>query len=204
MKLFCMIVGILLLIIVTILFIRVRVQITYSEQGFITILKIWFYKLKLPPEKKEIKVKDGLKEAEKEKQKLPHGKLSDFLDMIKLSVDIAGRAITSIRIDELIADITIASDNAFQTAMMYGASAAGYGIILPILENNFKINQKKIYIEADFEADEPTIFATAHLSIAVWQLAQLALIFAYHFSKLRKNLKTDERMEKQDGRAKSK
>lgn len=174
MKILGICLGIFALLIFLILMIRVRVFVSFDAEGFKTKLKILFYALDLPPKRQEKQAKPDEKKKKKIKK---NGKLSDFTNIVTSAISVAPQAIRSIRIDDLKADVTVASDDACKTAMLYGSLAAGCGIILPVLENNFKIRKKKIYVNADFEASEMGLLLDAAFSIAVWQIVWIALCF---------------------------
>lgn len=189
MRILGIVLGCLAFLLLVILFIRIRVMVTYSEKGLQTVLKIWFYKLHIPPEKEKKLVKkgehEGEKDLEEESKKLPGGKLSDLNDLIRLGLRMLGRALRTIRIDDLDATVNIAGKDPFSTAMMYGSAAAGCGIILPVLENNFKIKKKQIRVNADFESHETTATLCARMSVAVWQIVRLGVVFLWQFMKLK-------------------
>ena len=170
------------IIIAIILLIRIRVHVYYNAYGFKAMLKILFFKIELPPEKKT----DTEKKSE---PKTKGGSLSELTDVITVGLEMLGRALSSIRIDLLNAEVIIASDDAFKTAMMYGSAAAGCGIMIPILENNFKIRKKEIIVNADFEEKETTISFTAKVSVAIWQILRLAIAFTLQFIKLKNKKK---------------
>lgn len=196
MKILGIVLGSLALLVFIIAFIRIRVMVTYSEKGLQTVLKIWFYKLHIPPEEEKKLAKEGERESEKgldeEAKKLPGGKLSDLNDLIRLGLRMLGRALRTIQIDELDASVNIAGEDPFSTAMMYGSAAAGCGIILPILENNFKIKKKQIRVNADFESHETTVIFCARMSIAVWQIVRLGACFLWQFMRLKQKKESEK------------
>ncbi len=165
--------------------IRIRVCVSYSEAGFSAVLRIWFYRMKLPPEKKPArKPKKGKKQPEDEQKKPARGgSLSDFNAMLRVALSMLGRALRSIRIDRLDAEVHIAGGDPFSTAMLYGGAAAGCGIVLPLLERAFVIKSKNIRVFADFDAREITLRLEARASVAVWQLVRLGAIFLWKMVK---------------------
>jgi hypothetical protein len=56
-----------------------------------------------------------------------------------------------------------------QTALYFGGASAGYGILLPLLENNFNIKKRDLRAAVNFEASEPYIFVRAQISLAIWE-----------------------------------
>lgn len=178
-----MIIGIGIAIILIELFFMLRVKTTliYSENGFSFIIKLLFFKIELPMKKK--------KDENKEKDKKPRPKLSEklggslpkFNEIIKLAADAAGKLIRGIRINELNANIVIAGEDPFTTAMMYGGAAIAFGAIFPVLENNFNIIKKNIKVDLDFTTREPTVYFMSKQSISVWRVLAIIISLAYHF-----------------------
>lgn len=164
---------------------RIRVCVSYSEAGFSAMLRIWFFRMKLPPEKKAAGKTEERKKQSEDEQKKPArgGSLSDFNSMLRVALSMLGRALRSIRVDRLDAEVHLASDDPFSTAMLYGSAAAGCGIILPLLERTFVIKKKKIRVFADFNARETTLQCEACASVAVWQLVRLGVIFLWKMVK---------------------
>lgn len=173
----------LLLLVILVLLLRVRFIVSYDEDGVLAFVRVLFFKIKIPPEKK--KPKAVKKEATPNTEK-KGGSLEGLKDIILSALKTLSPAIKSIRIDKLCGKITIASDDAFKTAMMFGSSAAGVGILLPVLENNFKIKKKDIEVNADFESTEALAILSAKVSIAIWQILYLGIIFISNFIKQKK------------------
>ena len=166
---------------VLVLLIRIKVAITYDCDGFRGEFRILFYKLRFPSEKKESKPKEKVKDKQ-EKKGAPIGEIKDI---IGLCLEVFGITVKRIRIDKLCVDVTIASDNAFKTAMLFGSSAAVCGIILPPLENNFTIRKKEINVDVDYEAKEILATLNAGVSIAIWQLIYPGFIFVKKYMEIK-------------------
>ncbi len=173
----------LIVLIVLLMLVRIRFSVYYDGDGMRSYLKILAFKIKIPPDKKKVKTKKTESAPAKK-----GGSLDNLKVILTPAVKTLGRAVSFIRIDKLAGKITLASDDAFKTAMMFGGAAAGAGILLPILENNFKIKKKDIEVNADFEATEPMAKLTAHVSIAVWQVLALGVIFTFNYIKIKKGM----------------
>ena len=172
---------IILAVVVLLLMIRIKFRVGYNCDGFKATLRILFYKMKIPPEKKE--KKESPPAEQKEKKGAP---MSELKDIIGIGFKVLGKALKKIRIDKISADVTIASEDAFKTAMLFGSAAAGVGIIIPPIENNFNIRKKDIRVNADFEEKEILVSFDAKVSIAIWQILQLGIIFVWRYIKLKK------------------
>lgn len=173
----------LLLLVILVLLLRVSFIVSYDEDGILAYIRVLFFKIKIPPEKKKPK---AVKKETPPKKEKKGGSLKALKEIILSALKTLGPAVRSIRIDKLSGKITIASDDAFKTAMTFGSAAAGVGILLPVLENNFKIKKKDIEVNADFDATETTAVLLAKVSIAVWQILYLGCIFILNFIKQKK------------------
>ncbi|MBR5478601.1 MAG: DUF2953 domain-containing protein [Clostridia bacterium] len=170
-----------LVLLLLVLLIRIKVELTYDCDGFRGKFKISFYKLRFPSEKKESKPK-AKTSTEQKKKGVPIGEVKD---LIGLCLEVFGKTVKCIRIDKLCADVKIASDNAFKTAMLFGSSAAVCGIILPPLENNFTIRKKEINVDVDYEAKEILVVLSVGVSIAIWQLIYPGYIFIKKYMEIK-------------------
>ena len=170
--------AIILSVLLLIALLRVGVIIEYSSEG----LKIWskfaFIKLRVhdskdkkPKKKKKKKVKDKDK-----KSSLKPGSLREFLEMLKIIKNMLGRLKRKLLIKTLIIHYTSASDNPAKTALQFGAASAVFGTVLPILERHFRIKKRELNAWADFNANEPGIYAKLTISIAIWE--SLYVLFA--------------------------
>lgn len=177
MWVFLIIVALVLLL----LLVRIKFLVSYDASGFAAMLKILFYKMKIPPEKKS-KPKPVKKEQEEKKKGAP---MSELKDVIGIGFKMLGKVLRTIRVDRLNAEVTIASDDAFKTAMMFGATAAGCGILIPPIENNFNIKKKSINVNADFDAKETLVSFDAKVSVAIWQILLLGVTFVWRYVKLK-------------------
>ena len=183
---------IILAVVVLLLMIRIKFRVGYNCDGFKATLRILFYKMKIPPEKKEKKESPPAEQKEKkesppaEQKEKKGAPMSELKDIIGIGFKMLGKALKKIRIDKISADVTIASEDAFKTAMLFGSAAAGVGIIIPPIENNFNIRKKDIRVNADFEEKEILVSFDAKVSIAIWQILQLGIIFVWRYIKLKK------------------
>lgn len=170
-----------LLIIFLLGFIRIRLVLEYGEAGFDGFLRVFPVKIRFPVKgKKTAPKKRASTDTKKEKK---HGSLKLFKNMIRPALKTLGRLIRTIRIKRLVADVRIAGEDAFSTAMMYGGAAAGVGALFPLLDSNLKIKKKTISVSADFEADESVIYLYTDMSINIWQVIAIATYFLYQFLK---------------------
>ena len=193
-----------LIIIAAVLFaimlLKLRVFAEYNEHGFSGFAKIAFVKIRFPGDKKSERKSDT---AETEKKR--GGSIGEFKKIMKPLFSALKKLIKTIKIKKLCADIKIASDDAFNTAMMYGGAAAAVGVAVPWIENNLRVEKKEITAVADFESTESTVYFSADMTIAVWQILVILIRLAYQIIKEQKfdDNKNDvkEKGRKKDGRA---
>lgn len=160
--------------------IPIRFSVEYGEDGFFACLRVLFVKIKLPGKTKG-SVHEKKKEA-KQKEKKP-GSIKALTSAIKPAFKTLGKLTRMFCVRKLVAKLTLASDNAFSTAMMYGGTAAGISSIFPFIDNNIKIKKKNIYVTADFESSETVVYLFADISILIWQVIVLAIYFMYNYIK---------------------
>ncbi len=184
-----------LAVLCAIMLLRLSVFVEYTESGFSGFVKILFIKIRVPRDKK--KPQAGKKKETGKKS----GSISEFKHMIKPLLSALGKLVKTIKIKKLCADIKIASGDAFNTAMTYGKTAVAVGMAVPIIENNLKVKKKCITTEADFEAEQSTIYFSADMSVAMWQILAICARLAYRLIKVQ-NINGDKNDEKGKGRKK--
>jgi hypothetical protein len=177
-------IGIAVILIELFFMLRIRTILEYSDNGFAFTVKLPFFKIVLP--KKDIGNADKKSDSAKKPKKPKGGDIPDFKSIAGLALKTAGKLIRRVRIDELDADILIAGSDPFTVAMMYGGAAASFGVIFPVIENNFNIIKKNIRVNADFNGGSPRVYFMSKQSIALWRLLAIILTFAYRFHKLQR------------------
>ncbi len=168
-------------VIVLLGFIRIRLVVEYDEAGFDGFLQVFPVKIKFPVKNKKAPSDVDASVGRKDEKK--RGSLKLFKNMITPALNAIRKLIRKIKIKKLVADITVAGEDAFSTAMMYGGAAAGVGMLFPVLDSNLRIKKKTISVSADFEADESAIYFYTDMSINIWQAMAVATCFIYLFLK---------------------
>ena len=139
-------------------------------------------KQSLKAQKKAEKKKN--KEIEKRNRKLGHPapekrSLSENLDIIRTVLDALARYFgKGIHVKVTRIRITVASDDAAKTAIMYGAVSAAVSWILEFLEQKAHLKYKgegddpenDVSVIADFTAEKPTADVKLSLRVHVWPL----------------------------------
>ena len=85
-------------------------------------------------------------------------------------------------------DLTVASDDAAKTAVMYGVCAQSVAYILEILDNGTNIDYNKnteVNVRVDYLAEKPSADIDVSFSLRVWHL--LDILFRVAFAAIKKN-----------------
>ncbi len=136
-------------------------------------------KKKKGPPKKEKKSKPAAKKQQKkpakEKAKEKGGKLTDFLPLVKIALELLDGLRRKIRIDRLDLKLIMAADDPCDLAVNYGKAWAALGSLWPQLERCFVIKKRNVEVECNFEASETVILAHADITITLGRLLGLVV-----------------------------
>jgi len=142
-------------------------------------------KYKPPKHKKPKKQKKPSKiEEEEPEDKKPLDK-KKLAALVKAALKVLGRLKRKLRVDYIRIHYTFASDDPFDTAMGFGASSAAIGAFLPLIDNAFVINERDIGTSFDFLTDKPRFDFWITMSIQIWEILYLAIVFGIDFLILR-------------------
>jgi hypothetical protein len=166
--------AVILAVIVLVCILRVGITVVYNEDGFALDAYFGPVRFQLFPSDKE-KTKSGKKQKEKTqdtavKAGVKAGKLESLKNQLPSIKKALSRLKRKLRIRELTIYYMAAGTDAAAAAMSFGAASVGYGIILPLLENNFKIKKRDLRASVSFEVTEPYIYVKAILSLALWEV----------------------------------
>ena len=166
------VIGIIVLALLALSFMRVGVTLKYDENGFSTALHVGFIHVTLKSKKKDKKQK---KEKPKEESSSGKGgKVKVVEDLLPDILEAIRRFKRKLRVDKLIVHYTAAGSDPARVAVEYGAGNAFMGIILPVLENNFDVEERDLKVEADFKGGESKVFLMAKLTLATWHVFHVA------------------------------
>lgn len=193
---------IILAVLFIIAIIPVGVAAVYDHDGFVVYVKAAFFKIQLYP-LKNVKKKKREEKPEKDEQETEEreegGGVIGFKDILKPALKAGSRFKRSLTINKLIIHYTAAANDAYTAAMEYGAAWAFIGIITPTIENNFRVKQRDLQANVDFNAQKPLVYAAATLTIHIWQIIYISIGFAASFLKVYfKNKKRDGITERKD------
>ena len=180
---------------------RVRLGgiVEFSGEGLLVKARIGAFKLTVFPWKQKKKPHEEKKTDEKpappleEPQPKPGGQWADFKRFLPLVTDAAGRLKRKIRVDAVYLDFVAAAPDPAAAALAFGGVNAAIGMIWPLLENNFNIKDRRIRTKVDFNAQSPTVWLYASLSLTLGQAVSLAARLAVRFLKVLSELKAQKR-----------
>ena len=192
--------AIVLAVFILLALMRLGLYVEYSGDGTSVLLMVGPMPVRIFPkkekrERREIrkirkKEKKAKKKAEEQKTKKPGG-LKGFLDKLPIIIKGLGRFRRRLLIKKLTLRFISAGSDPSKAALMFGASNAAFGAILPIFENAFRIKRRDYGFSTDFEADVPSIYVNAAISLAVWEAVYVILAILPLFNKGGKSVGKD-------------
>lgn len=171
---------------------RFGVSVEYSANGFTAAIQVGPLSLSVFPRKeKTVSVKKeaknkarkeekARKKAEKKalkktEEKKP-GALKTVLDILPAIRKMLKRLRHRLLIKRLVIHYTVAGEDPSKTALTFGATNAVIGIIVPVLEDNFRIRRRDIRAFFDFFDSKQKIYINAAISLSIWEA--IYIVFA--------------------------
>lgn len=124
----------------------------------------------------------------KGKFSMPKFSVETIAAYCRLAVDAMGQMKRCLIIRRLEIHAVIATGDAAVTAMAYGSAAAAVNMLLPLLEENFRMRKKDIAVDCDFNRSEPTIDFTIELSAVVLPMLLIGMRVLRGFLKLNREM----------------
>ncbi|MCL2401329.1 MAG: DUF2953 domain-containing protein [Oscillospiraceae bacterium] len=190
-------------VLILISLLRIGVSAEYGGDGFFVTASVGLIKIKILPRKekprkaKKIKKPKKPKKPKQPKMEKPGG-LKAFLDMLPGIKSALGRLRRRLLIKKLTIHYTAAGEDPVKTAMTFGAANAVFGVIVPVLENNFRIKHRDFRAQADFNATQQLIYVNAAISLAVWEAIYIAAALAKYLPRKSKELKKESDQKRKD------
>ena len=188
---FLIILGLLLAMIVLVCQIPVGFDVGYEQGQAHVSAKAMGLLLQLypkpPPDpkakpKKEKPKKEKPKEASKEKKprKMPSFNFTkdEILELVKAVFTSVGRFGRSLEVDRFVLHITVAGNDPYDTAMLYGWLNAALSTLAPIAERSFKSRNVDVWTAVDFDNEKPRVDAALAMSIRIGQILGVAFSLA--------------------------
>ena len=167
--------AIVLAVLLLICFLRLGAIAIYGEDGFILNAFVGPVTIKILPSSDKTKKKTPkVKEEKVEEGVVKAGKLETLRNQLPSLKKALHRLKRKLLIKELTIYYMAAGTDPAAAALSFGAASASYGMILPLLENNFNIKKRDLRATVNFEVTEPYIYVKARLSLAVWEVFYVA------------------------------
>lgn len=171
-----------LLVLILLLQLRVGAAVSYSETGLFLNIKVGPFTIRVLPagEKKEKPAKPAKQKTAQEpkREKSKRGvkdTIAVALKFVPLIGEAAGQFKRKIRIDRLRLYVIWASDDPASAATGYGAGNAVLGMLWPVVEHNFKVKERDLRVDVDFERSTPAVTADAQATLTVGQSLSLGI-----------------------------
>ena len=126
--------------------IRLGGRAAYTAEGISVVilvgpLRVCVFPLDANKKQKKRKKKDKPAVAEKHETKQQGGTFGRFMELLPTVSEAAGALKRRIRIDHLNLTVIWGAEDAASAAIGYGRAYAALGMIVPLLENNFKVKK---------------------------------------------------------------
>lgn len=150
-----------------------------------TVIPLQKKKKKAPKEKKEQPPTEEKKVPPKpaEEPEKKGGSLRDFYPLIQVGTRFLNQFRRKLRVDDLVLKLTLGGDDPCDLALNYGRAWAALGNLVPVLERFFHIHKRNFEVQCDFTAEETLIEVQAKLTMPLWQLTELGIVYGYLFIK---------------------
>lgn len=170
---------------------KITLRITY-EDSLRVYLKVFFVKTRLYPSKKKEKkyphsmskrkarkIKDSLQKKSKPKKKKKKEEKpiekNDLISIVSITTNFVKNFISTftraVRIKFSRMHITVASEDAATTAILYGAITQSVNVLFPLIDNIKSVKKlpsgKELSVRADFLTDKPTVDIDINLYVRV-------------------------------------
>ena len=170
---------------------KITLRITY-EDSLRVYLKVFFVKTRLYPSKKKEKkyphsmskrkarkIKDSLQKKSKPKKKKKKEEKpiekNDLISIVSITTNFVknfiGTFTRAVRVKFSRMHITVASEDAATTAILYGAITQSVNVLFPLIDNIKNVKKlpsgKELSVRADFLTDKPTVDIDINLYVRV-------------------------------------
>ena len=105
------------------------------------------------------------------------GKLTDFLPLVKVALDLLNSLRRKLRVNVLELKLILAGGDPCNLAVNYGRTWAAVGNLMPQLERFLVIQKRDIQVECDFTSDQTRVTARLDLTITLGRILSLAVVF---------------------------
>lgn len=198
------VIGIIVLVLLLLSLVRLGGTVEYSEAGVLVRARLGPVRFTVYPRKKKARKKAAKKrkpEAPSPPAEEPAAKTGGLFrtvqEFLPLVADAAGQFKRKIRVDRLYLDFTAAASDPGAAALAFGGANAALGMIWPVFENNFNIQDRRIRTAVDFNRREPVIYVFASISISIGRAVVLGVRLTARFLKVLSRLKNQQNKQKE-------
>ena len=158
--------------------IRIGASVDYSEAGLFVTAKAGPFSVPIVPAKEKPQTEKKPKPAKQkaassEETVKPKRSVKDTVAVVRKFIplvgQVAGHLRRKIRIDRLKLHVIWASADPASAAMGYGAGNALLGTLWPVLDNNFRIKERDLRVDVDFERTAPAVTLSARATLTIGQ-----------------------------------
>ena len=129
--------------------------------------------------------------AEKKSKKLS---LEQILALVKIALQALGRLIRHLSIDLFSLHLVCGGSDPYSTAMTYGYISAGLAAVTQLAERVFRIRNRDLSVDVDFDAPSFGYAVRLVLTIQIWEIFAVVFAFLFAFIKLQIKLRREKRM----------
>ena len=182
------IVVILLLALLLLSLVRVGGAVDYSARGLTVRVLAGPLRITVFPLRKKKRPPEGERKPSQprpEAEEPPRGgSLALLREFLPLVTEAAGSLRRKIRVDRLDMDLTVGAPDPALAAIAFGGANAALGMLVPLLENAFRIKERNIRTAVDFNAGAPAVAVRAALTLTIGQGVSFAVRFGLRALKI--------------------
>ena len=181
------VVGIIFLLLISSL--KITFRLSETVVFYVTFLGVRIFDINAKPKRKkekkqeEKKLTGVLKEYAKGKSR--HKLIGELLEIIKSLCAKFVKLVKHLRFRKLEFDLTVATDDAAKTAIVYGSVCSVVYSICGMLASAYDFNPKKVNVSADFSTDKMSLKVNTVIKIRVIYILKFALSTAVSIIKLK-------------------
>lgn len=167
-----------LVLLALLLWMRLGVRVRWDAGGLMVHVRIGPVLVRAYPaierpkgEPKSRRKKPPKKEKEKPAREETSLTAERLLRYLSLAAEAAGGLKERVRVDDLTIGLVLAGkEDPAAAAIAYGGVNSALGMVLPLLEQNFQVKERRISTAVDFQREETAVVLETALSLRVLQL----------------------------------
>lgn len=186
---------IILIILAIILLVPFGLRLLYDKENLSVFVRLFVFNISVYPKKEKDKEKPKEKKPKKEKKSKKAKKekakpsFDEIIEYIKIGLHALGRFRRKLVVNVLNLKILIATDDPYNTAMLYGNANAVSSAILPLLDQSLNIKKREILFGVSFEKEKIEAECELVMTLNLLKVLGIVLFAGIEFLKFRKRLK---------------